>query len=190
MDDRNPYAPSRASLAARPSQPESNRSDGVTAWRNQKALVMIPDTALPPRCVKCNAPAEEPTKLRKVYWHHPAVYLLILINIIIYAIVGAIVRKRARVAAGLCAVHKKRRRRGITLAWTSFIAGIGLLTWGFSDSTANGGVFAAVGIIAVLGSILAGIIVSRIVYAQKIDKSLVWLKGCGAEFLDSLPPLP
>jgi hypothetical protein len=190
MDDRNPYAPSRASLAARSSQPPDDHSDGVTAWRNLKLVAMLPNTALPPRCVKCNEPAEEPMKFRKVYWHHPAIYLLILINIIIYAIVGAIVRRRARVAAGLCTAHTKRRRVGIMVAWTSLIAGIGLMMWGFRDSTGNGGVLAAVGTLAVLGAALAAIILTRVVYAQKIDKEFVWLKGCGAEFLDSLPPLP
>jgi len=190
MDDRNPYAPSRASIAARPSQSEHDRSGGVTAWRNQKTLVMIPDSALPPRCVKCNEPAHEPTRLRKVYWHSPAVYLLLLINVLIYAIVATIVRKRARVGAGLCAAHKKRRRQAILICWGGVIAGIGLLTWGFRDSTSNGGAFIIVGVLMLLGSIIVGIIMARVVYAQKIDESYVWLKGCGAQFLDSLPPLP
>jgi len=190
MDDRNPYAPSRASLVDRPSQVPNGSADGVTAWRNLKLVAMIPNTSLPPRCVKCNEPAEEPMKFRKVYWHHPAIYLLILINIIIYAIVGAIVRRRARVAAGLCAAHTKRRRVGIIVAWTSFIAGLGLMTFGFRDTTGHGGVFAAVGMLALLAAALAAIILTRVVYAQKIDKEFVWLKGCGAEFLDSLPPLP
>jgi hypothetical protein len=189
MDDRNPYAPSRASLAARPSQPGGDRS-GVTAWRYQKLLVMISDTALPPRCVKCNEPADEPTKVRKVYWHHPGVYLVILVNIIIYAIVGAIVRKRALVAAGLCAAHKKRRRRGIIFAWGGFVTGVGLLTWGFGNEGGIGGLSVIAGLLLLLASILTGINMTRIVYAQKIDKNCAWLKGCGPEFLDSLPPLP
>jgi hypothetical protein len=189
MDDRNPYAPSRASLA-QPAQPGLDGSDGVTAWRYRQVLVMVPDTALPSRCVKCNQPADEPTKLRKVYWHHPGVYALILVNIVIYAIVGAIVRKRALVAAGLCAAHKKRRRVAVAVAWIGFITGMGLLTWGVGDTTGYNGVFAVAGLIVLLVSILVGINRARIVYAQKIETSHVWLKGCGAEFLDSLPPLP
>jgi hypothetical protein len=187
MDDRNPYAPSHASLAARSSLPGGDRS-GVTAWRNQKVLVMIPDSALPPRCVKCNEPAHEPTKLRKVYWHNPAVYLLILINIIIYAIVAAIVRKRARVAAGLCAAHKKRRRLALTFAWIGLLLGPALIGMGVADSSLA--VAAAVGALVTLGGAIAGIVMARVVYAQKIDKNYVWLKGCGDPFLDSLPPLP
>ena len=48
--------------------------------------------------------SDEPTKMRKVYWHHPGVYALILINLIVYAIVAAIVRKRADTESGLSGV--------------------------------------------------------------------------------------
>jgi hypothetical protein len=67
---------------------------------------------------------------------------------------------------------------------------MGLLTWGVGDTTGYNGVFAIAGLLVLLVSILVGINMARIVYAQKIEKSHVWLKGCGAEFLDSLPPLP
>jgi hypothetical protein len=185
MDDRNPYAPSQASLKSTHGLATSTQS-GVTAWRNQKVLVMIPDTPLPPRCVKCNEPAEEPTKIRKVYWHHTGVYALILINLIIYAIVAAIVRKRALVAPGLCARHKKRRQLGLFIGWGGLVAGIALMFAGGSDQ----GAYLGLGILLVLVSALTGMIVSRVLVARKIDQDYVWLKGCGAEFLDSLPPLP
>jgi hypothetical protein len=189
MDDRNPYAPSRASLEADNStRPGHRLSESV--WREGKVLIMVPDSTLPDRCVKCNQPADEPTKARKVYWHHPAVYLLVLINVLLYAIVGVIVRRRAVVAPGLCAEHKKRRRMAILLGWVGFITGIALLTWGFRDSTVGGGQFLVTGILLVLLSILASIILARIVYAQKIDRSYVRLKGCGPEFLDTLPRFP
>ena len=89
--ERNPYAPSQATLK-QSGPPSGQLNSRATAWRYRKMLVMVPETALPDRCIKCNAPAHEPTKERKVYWHHPAVYVLILINVILYAIVGAIVR--------------------------------------------------------------------------------------------------
>jgi hypothetical protein len=189
MDDRNPYAPTRASLRAG-DPPREGHIGGNSAWRDDKVLVMIPDSTLPARCVKCNGPADPPTKIRKVYWHHPGVYALILINIIIYAVVGAFVRKRANVAAGLCAEHKKRRRLAITLGWVGFVTGVALLTWGFHDTAANGGVFALAGLLVALGSSVTARVLSRIVYAQRIDKNYVRLKGCAAEFLDTLPPFP
>ncbi len=128
MDDRNPYAPSRASLKS-DDAPSRGGQSGETVWRNQKLLVMVPDAALPPRCVKCNGPAEEPTKVRKIYWHHPLLYLLILINLIVYAVVAAIVRKRALVAPGLCAEHKKRRQIGLLIGWGGVVAGMMLMVW-------------------------------------------------------------
>jgi hypothetical protein len=149
---------------------------------------MVPDSALPQRCVKCNEPADAPTKARKVYWHHPAVYLLILINILVYALVGAIVRKRAVVAPGLCVAHKKRRRLAITSGWAGFSLGVALAAWGFRKATASSGVTALVGVLLAFVSILAGVRLARIVYAQRIDRSYVRLKGCGPAFLDALPP--
>ena len=49
---------------------------------------------------------------------------------------------------------------------------------------------AVVGILLIVAAAIVGILMGRVVYAQKIDEKYVWLKGCGAEFLDSLPPLP
>jgi hypothetical protein len=187
VDDRNPYAPSQATLNQGGS-PTGQLNTGVTAWRYQKILVMQPGSTLPDRCVKCNEPAEPPTKARKVYWHHPTIFVLLLINIIIYAIVGAIVRKRTIVAPGLCSAHKKRRRLGITLAWFGFGLGVALI---FADLNADDrSMWFALGILLMLAAALVGIFMGRVVYAHKIEPTQVWLKGCGADFLDSLPPLP
>ncbi len=188
MDDRNPYAPSRASLS-QGRAPSGGVGSDVTAWRNLNFLVMVPGSTLPDRCVKCNEPADEPTKVRKVYWHHPGVYALILINIIIYAIVGAIVRKKAMVGAGLCVAHKKRRRLALTLGWGGFGLGLGLI-FASASGAAQSGALLGFGVLLLLSAAVAGVFMARIVYATRIDKTHVWLKGCGAEFLDSLPPLP
>lgn len=42
-------------------------------------------------------------------------------------------------------------------------------------------------ILATLGCVIAGIIMSRIVYANRIDDRYVRLKGCGEAFLAELP---
>ena len=54
----------------------------------------------PHRCVKCNEPTEPPNKRRTVYWHHPAVYVLLLVYVIVYIIVAVIVRKTAKIDPG------------------------------------------------------------------------------------------
>jgi hypothetical protein len=186
MDDQNPYAPSRASLDIPASASKADENTGIAVWRDGDVLITLMGAEMPRRCVKCNGPADEPTKARKIYWHHPALYLLVLINIIIYAIVAAVVRRKAFVSAGLCIEHKKRRRIALTCAWTGSLGGIVLVYVGMASSWGAWGAF--LGVLLILGSVIGGLIFARIVYAKRIDKSYVRLRGCGSVFLDSLPP--
>ncbi|HUI58580.1 MAG TPA: hypothetical protein VLX90_00065 [Steroidobacteraceae bacterium] len=188
MDARSPYAPSPASLNIDGSR--TVHGDGGGLWREGKVLVLQPDAALPARCVKCNGAAEEPTKTRRVYWHHPAVYLLILLNMLIYLIVALIVRKRASVAPGLCTAHKKRRLVGLILAWGGLFAGLALMFASIGNGSGNPGIMVALGLLLMLFAALVGIIATRVVYAKRIDQDYVRLRGCGAQFLDSLPEFP
>ena len=184
MEQRNPYAPSLASME-RGIGPLS-QSEGVGVWRDGKVLVTSLDAVMPERCVKCNEPADEPTKARKVFWHHPLIYLLVLLNVVLYAVVALIVRKKVIVAAGLCADHKARRKRSVMLTWAGVLGGIVVMYVGASSSMGVLGV--GLGILLILASLLVGLIFARIVHAQKIDNSYVRLRGCGTPFLDSLPP--
>jgi hypothetical protein len=188
MDDRNPYAPSQATLNIVEPASGDDTNTGVAVWRDGDQLIKLIGAEMPPRCVKCNAPAEAPTKSRKLYWHHPGLYLLLLANVVIYAIIAAIVRKKAFVAAGLCKEHKKRRKIALICAWTGSLGGIVVMFLGMGSSWGFWAV--SVGVLLILASVIVGLIFSRIVYAKKIDKSHVRLKGCGVGFLASLPPFP
>ena len=185
MDDRNPYAPSRASLSLTTPVQTADSSSGIAVWRDGNVLITLPGAEMPQRCVKCNEPADRPTKPRKVYWHHPAIYLLLLFNIIIYAIVAVIARRRAFISPGLCEEHKKRRRVALILAWTGFLGGVLLVFGAIGSSLGAWG--ALLGVLLILAAVLCGLF-ARVVYAQKIDKEYVRLKGCGNPFLNSLPP--
>jgi hypothetical protein len=122
MDDRNRYAPSRATLDTPGQGPDGTTP--VAVWRDGPTLVMQPGAVLPDRCVKCNELAAPPTRTRKLYWHHWSIYLIILLNVVIYVIVAMIVRKRATVAPGLCARHKRRRALFIAAGWIAIAAGL------------------------------------------------------------------
>lgn len=184
MDGLNPYAPSQASLKATDPLPTADGASH-TIWRDGDVLVKLMGAEMPHRCVKCNEPADPPTKARKVYWHHPGLYLLLLINALIYVIVAIAVRKKAFVSAGLCKEHKSRRRIAMTLSWTGALGGIVLMYFGADSSFGIWGMIA--GLVVILASIVGGLIFGRTVYARKIDKTYVRLKGCGIAFLDSLP---
>ncbi len=185
MGERNPYAPSPASL--RTGTPSGPTAGQVTAWRDKGVMVMIPGAEIPQRCVKCNEAADEPTKTRTVYWYSSWLYLLLLLNILIFAIVALIVRKKAVVSAGLCSVHKERRRNVITGAWIGVCAGLLLIYAGVSTSS---GLESAIGVLVILSSIVVGIAMGRIVYPVRIDDAYVRLKGCGEPFLETLPDFP
>src|SRR5262245_31958866 len=179
MNAHNPYAPSRASLKG---AQVNERLDGTaTAWRDKRLMVMLPDAPIPQRCVKCNDAVDEPTKTRKVFWHSPWLYLLLLLNVGIFAIGAVIVRKKATVAAGLCTAHKKRRRTLITLAWLGALTGIVMAYIGAANAPGIWGVFA--GLLLLLGSIIFGMITGRVLIPTRIDKDYVRLKGCGEAYL-------
>jgi hypothetical protein len=155
-------------------------------WRDGKELVMTPDATLPPRCVKCNERAEPPAKPRTVYWHHWGIYFLLLLNVIIYAIVAAIARRKAKVAPALCARHVKGRRIVITAAWLGAVLGFAMVVTGVEQ----GAVVVISGLLLLFGSILFGMILGRVVWAKHIGKEFVRLKGCAPDFLKPLPPFP
>lgn len=175
---RNPYAPSRASLAGSEGRTEAR------VWRLNKLLIMSRDGDLPRRCVKCNEAVDEPTKTRTVYWHHPGFYTLLLINVILYAVVALIARKKAKVSPGLCEAHKQKRVQGMWLGWGGFIVGFIAMVSAFESHRPGLGLLL---LLAMFACIIAGMIMSRIVYAKRIDDRYVQLRGCGDAFLQELP---
>ncbi|WP_018604353.1 hypothetical protein [Uliginosibacterium gangwonense] len=153
-------------------------------WRDGKILVIARESALPHRCIKCNAPVAEGTKVRNVYWHHPALYLLILLQVLIYALVAVLVRKKARITFSLCAEHRGKYWKGLAVGWIGTLAGIGVTIHGVTGDQ----VWTTVeGSVLLLVSVVIGIGWTRLLSPQRIDEDYVRLRGCGRAFLDSLP---
>ncbi len=170
----NPYAPPSSTLEPSPQG---------HAWRDQNLVVLGRQGLLPRRCVKCNGPALEPIKSRKVYWHHPAVYFTILLNILIYLVVALAVRKTATINPGLCQEHTTRRHRAIALGWIGALIGIVI---GFVATANEGCALAVVGVLLFLASLFVGLLGARILYPVKIDETQIRLKGAGEAYLASL----
>jgi len=173
--DFNPYAPPRASV---------EREAPHACWREGKLLVMRIGSALPHRCVKCNQPAVGPIKTRKIYWHHPGWYVLVFLSVPIYVIAALIARKKTQIAPGLCAKHQNRRRLFLAIGWSGFVIGLTLI---FTSISQQNGEWAWIGLAAIGISLIAGMIGARIVFPARITPEVVRLKGCGNDFLDSLP---
>jgi hypothetical protein len=163
--------------------------EGVTTgagamWRSKRELVTSLNPILPPRCVKCNAPTETPPMKRNLYWHHPALYLVVLVNVIIYVIIAMLVRKRTVAMVSVCRRHRSARRNALLIGWGLELAALALVIGGAANEWTwmvlmGGGAF--------LGGLIYGLARGRLVFARKIDKEHVWMGGCGSEFLAQFP---
>ncbi|HKO61445.1 MAG TPA: hypothetical protein VJV03_09815 [Pyrinomonadaceae bacterium] len=159
---------------------------GHGVWRDGAKLVMSRDAELPPRCVKCNVPTHLKLK-RKLSWHHPALYLIILVALLIYLIIALIVRKSATIEIGLCDEHQAKRRRNVLITTALGIVGLFgfVLAAGFDD-----GIYLLIGFVALIATLIYGIAVARVVAPAKIDDRFVWLTGVNKQYLSELPQWP
>lgn len=154
-----------------------------TIWRSKALLIMTKDAALPNRCVKCNAPTPERLK-RKLQWHHPALYLLVLVSILVYAIVAMVVRKTATVNLGLCEEHRESRKLSIIITvLLAFVAVLSCIAGLQFDIPLL--VLASFGL--VLAAAIYGTLSIRVVAPTKIDEHFVWIKGVDANYLQEFP---
>jgi cell division protein FtsW (lipid II flippase) len=161
-------------------------------WRSGSQLVMHRLAVLPNRCLKSNEPTEHLLK-RKLRWQPSWVYILLLLNIIIYAIVSAIVSQSADIVIGLNDYWYRKRRQRMAIAWS----GILLCVIGFIvgvSSIDRGEPWAPLVIIAsllaVVGFAIYGLLACRLITAAKIDQQLIWIKGVHPDYLASLPEWP
>ncbi len=168
-----------------PPGPPTPLTGGI--WREGSTLVMSKDASLPDRCVKCDAPANGFRLTRRLSWHHPALFLLLLLAWLLYLILALVLRKQATVALGLCQEHYERRKKLLTVGWVMFALGLISPVVGFSTDYPGIGLL---GILLLLGSIVWLSLVTRVVIVKKIDDHFVWLNGINKNYLERLPPLP
>ena len=154
-------------------------------WRDNSTLVMVKETPLPDRCVKCNAPANGLRLRRKLAWHHPVLYLVIFFALLIYAILAAALSNRATIYVGLCAEHFQRRRKKIAVGWILLAGGLLFAPVAFANDYPLMGVL---GLTVFLFGLIWLIVVSRVATPKKIDDRLVWLNGVNSAYLSQLPP--
>ena len=171
------YAPPKALL-------EDKQGTEAEMWREGKVLVVRRDGDFPHRCIKCNAPSVDPKRRYKLTWHSPWLYLLILLALLIYALVAIFVRKTAVVHVGLCERHQRRVLWGRIIGWGGLALEVVLLWAGAAYDMTS---LFATGFALLLPWLIATLILNRLVLAARIDDRYVRLKGCGPEFLRSLP---
>jgi len=154
------------------------------AWRSGKILVARDGAALPARCVKCGVDVSSPLISRKVYWHSPWLYLLVLVNIFVYVIVALIVRKQARLEIAVCDSHRSRRRLAIIGGVLGIAGGLALAITGIQNL---GPEWVLVGFLVVIAGLIVAGRVGAYLVPRRIKEGVVWVNGAGPDFLAPLP---
>ena len=154
-----------------------------TIWRSKSLLVMTKQAPLPQRCIKCNAPTRNTLK-RKLRWHHPAIYILIVGGFLLYAILAMVLSKTATIHVGLCETHVATRRRDILITWLLVLLSFGTF---YLAAATDEMTFLLVGVAVFLGAVIFGIVKARVVAPQKIDDHYVWLTGINHDYLQQFP---
>jgi len=175
MSDINYYAAPKAKVFA---------TDRATnCYRDGKFVIVPTGSELPERCIICNEPLSSAPKSRKLYWHSPWIYLLILMNILIYAIVALIVRKKCALSPGLCSEHATRRLRRLMVVIGVGVAG---LVIGFYALSHDYGQLSLISFAIAIISLIAAIFVGRLIYANKITADFARIGGCQEPYLAAL----
>lgn len=172
----NPYAPPEVSAGT------AIAGSAGEIFRDGSLIVARDGAPFPDRCVRCNQAAQGFRLKKTFYWHSPSWYALVLLNLLIYAIVAMVVRKKASFEVALCPQHRSRRKLFIGLA-------IGLPVLGLVAVMVTGGdvvAFWALLLAVLLGAVL-GIVGSQVLTPQRIEDGYAYLKGAHPQFLASLP---
>jgi len=157
-------------------------------WRSGNLLVIRKGAPLPDRCIKTNQPANGKRFRATLYWHHPAIYLLILLNLLIYVIIATALRKTAIVYVGVTEETLQKRRRAILWGWVVGIAGIILFFSALSlQSGLTMGILILLSLVLMLGGLIGGIAKATLVKVDRIEDEYIWIRGVTNEYLALLP---
>lgn len=190
MESENPYR-SPAAGARDHAAAQQPAADGSPAeaqmWWDGRDLVCPAQAQLPNRCVKCGDVGDGQALRIRLRWHHPIVWLFVLLGLFPYVIAAAIATKETYVDLFLCPVHRRRRRVRVRFTW--LIAAVALAWIAFAVGMEPGGrrsaesmlVLGLVGLIT--GPMLWHSFAKRIVTVVRITDRDVWLRGVARDFL-------
>jgi hypothetical protein len=183
-------SPMPVPTATRPIAPPT--TPGAMVWRHGKTLIMTRNWSLPDRCIKCDQPTGRKLIKRKLYWHHPALYLTILAGLLIYIVIALIIRQKAVVHLPVC-THHRRVKFIKTLSVTGgCMLGIGLciLPAVFAHNDELAGLSIITGILVFFGSLITAALIVPYIRPRQIDGQTVRFKGCCESFLAHYPLWP
>lgn len=114
------------------------------------------------------------------HWHSPWLYLLLLVNPIVYVIAALSVRRSARLEMSLCADHERIRSHFFALGCASILPPVIGYLLGSGGALAVG-----LGGMVLMG--IVGIWRTRSLRPLRVDDAQSRFAGAGEAFLASLP---
>jgi hypothetical protein len=166
-------------LATDPSPAFTRPGEGV--WHDQRVLVVKKGAVLPGRCVRCNQIANGAGYLGSFQWHHPALYLLLPIDLLVN--MALIARKGVALFVPLCPTHVTQRRR--SEIGSTLVALLGLVF--LLAAIVGGQFFGWSGLVLVLAGATWGTIGGRSLAPVRIDDDYARFRGACPAFLAQLP---
>ena len=183
VSELNPYVAPESAVSTLP--PLTHGEDQV--WRRGKYLIFRKGASLPERCIKTNVPVQGPGLRRKVTWHHPAVFLALLANVIVYVIIALCMRKTAKVELPVSKSANRKRQLAVAITSLGIVGSFAAFIYGMVKDIPELG---SLGVLGLLGFAIYGVIFARFVVARKITDDFVWLTGVSREYLAELPEFP
>lgn len=159
-----------------------NMSSGLF-WREGMTLVVTNGVLLPLRCVKCNCTETVSLKSKKFTWYPRWTLVLIVFNILVFAIVALVLQKKVTISYGLCAKHRRQHWMAITIAISAVLASIGL--WILAAHMSSPG-FGWAGALLFVADLFYLVIAVPVLRVQAIRDGKAWLKGACADYLTTL----
>jgi len=148
---------------------------------------------LPARCVRTNAPIgpEDWTKTKKMVFTPSWIWVLLLVNLLVAAIVGSILQKRFTITYSLCKAERARFRNRQIVGWLGFFLGLfGIVgaCASLASTSAHWPVYLLVTAIVVMFGGLVFAVLGNVLKPVKFRDGWFVIKGCSPEFLDSIAP--
>lgn len=173
----NPFA---APLADVPSL-AGNFSSVPTLRVEGNLLVVTSEVVLPPFCVKSGQPLQpNDIKRQEFYWCHPAVALLILVNIIAVMIAYYILRKKCVLTYGITPEVRWNYRKWLIIKIGLVIGSvISIPLVIITESTP----LIVIAVIFFIASVIFALVNNAVLTVSRHKNGQFWIKGCSPEFL-------
>ena len=152
------------------------------------------DAELPDLCMKCGAPAEL-YKEKQFSWHPGWVYVLLLVNVVVFAVVALVLTKRKRLRVPLCAAHRNHWlwRQVVAVGGLLFFLALGVVTIAVMSEEGNTAPLEGLGGLLCVGTLLglvawlfaAALLQSASIQPTEITDHGITLVGVSKEFVNA-----